>query len=199
MQSKQAFLLFQTATLCLSIRRSQSLAPVIFSSFPTNWLDKVQVHAMLAASKHIAVPPSTPKTKNLSIDIPSTNDGNKDRRVLSLDEMQCVLADVGSDLGLHISHVTHLSYKRFPGGNRHWYLKRSVKEKGCLDVTYWLTTAQHPPVMWVSMRGWVTKRLFLCLDKVSIAGIYVHSKDRRDLVTSIEERRQQQQTRWATV
>ena len=89
--------------------------------------------------------PSTGKTTNL--DVPVSGD-------LSLDEMEAVLLDAATELGMSFSHITKLGTKRYPG-NRHWHLKRSRDEPGCLDVTYW----PAGPLLWVSIRqyepGWV--------------------------------------------
>ena len=72
----------------------------------------------------------------------------------SVDDMEATLAEVATDLGLYISHITTLGTKRYPG-NRHWHLKQHPRTRGCLDVTYW----PGSPVMWISMRrnepGWV--------------------------------------------
>lgn len=65
----------------------------------------------------------------------------------STDEMETVLREVATAKGLVISHVTTLGTKRFPG-NRHWHLKQDLREKGCLDVTYW----PDGPFMWVTIR-----------------------------------------------
>jgi hypothetical protein len=81
---------------------------------------------------------STEKTTNLEIVV--TGD-------LSLDEMESVLLEVATDLGMHFSHITTLGTKRYPG-NRHWHLKQNSRTKGCLDVTYW----PGGPLMWISMR-----------------------------------------------
>jgi hypothetical protein len=90
---------------------------------------------------------STDKTTNL--DIPVTGE-------LSLDEMESVLGDVATDLGLHFSHITVLGTRRYPR-NRHWHLKQDPRTKGCLDVTYW----PEGSLMWISMRNyepeWVHK------------------------------------------
>ena len=66
---------------------------------------------------------------------------------LSLDEMESVLAETASDIGLQFSHVTTLGARRYPG-NRHWHLKQNPRERGCLDVTYW----PSGPLMWITIR-----------------------------------------------
>ncbi len=81
---------------------------------------------------------STEKTTNLEIAV--TDD-------LSLDEMESVLLEVATNLGMYFSHITVLGARRYPG-NRHWHLKQDPRTKGCLDVTYW----PGGPLMWVSMR-----------------------------------------------
>ena len=66
---------------------------------------------------------------------------------LSLDEMEPVLAETASDIGLQFSHITTLGAQRYPG-NRHWHLKQNPRERGCLDVTYW----PSGPLMWITIR-----------------------------------------------
>ncbi len=44
---------------------------------------------------------------------------------MSLDAMEAVLADVGEDLGLVLSHITTLSRKKYPN-NRHWHFKEDL-------------------------------------------------------------------------
>ena len=56
----------------------------------------------------------TDKSKNIQIEV-----GSK----LTLDEMEKVLAEVGNELDLAISHLTTLSLKKYPK-NRHWHFKR---------------------------------------------------------------------------
>lgn len=65
----------------------------------------------------------------------------------SLDDMEAVLAEVGTEMGLIVSHITTLSRKKFPG-NRHWQFKQDPKTKGCLDVTYWPEGA----LFWITIR-----------------------------------------------
>lgn len=81
---------------------------------------------------------STGKTTNLNVAV--TGD-------LSLDDMETLLVELGTALGLHVSHITTLGTKRYPG-NRHWHLKQDQATRGCLDVTYW----PEGPAMWISMR-----------------------------------------------
>lgn len=81
---------------------------------------------------------STEKTTNLEVAV--TGD-------LSLDEMESVLLEAATNLGMHFSRITVLGTKRYPG-NRHWHLKQDPRAKGCLDVTYW----PKGPLMWISMR-----------------------------------------------
>ncbi|MFW2380159.1 MAG: hypothetical protein ACN4GZ_00260 [Acidimicrobiales bacterium] len=83
---------------------------------------------------------STDKTTNL--DVPVTGE-------LSLDEMETVLLDAATELGMHFSRVTVLGTKQYPG-NRHWHLKQDPRAVGCLDVTYW----PAGPLMWISMRNY---------------------------------------------
>lgn len=85
---------------------------------------------------------SIPKTKNVMVDLPSSN------RAVSLDEMEAHLEEVGTDIGIYISHITVLGRKRYPG-NRHWHFKQSPKEPGCLDVTYWPSGS----LLWISVRN----------------------------------------------
>ena len=82
--------------------------------------------------------PSTDRTTNLNVAV--TGD-------LSLDEMECALLEAATGLGSEFSHITTLGAKRYPG-NRHWHLKRTPTERGCLDVTYW----PAGPLMWISIR-----------------------------------------------
>ena len=82
----------------------------------------------------------TDKTKNIEVALAGD---------LSLDDMESELAKVASELGLHVSHVTTLGRKRYPG-NRHWHLKRNEGGTGCLDVTYWPTGS----LMWISVRNY---------------------------------------------
>ncbi len=83
---------------------------------------------------------STDKTTNL--DVPVTGD-------LTLDEMEAVLLDSATELGLYFSRITVLGTKQYPG-NRHWHLKQGPGQRGCLDVTYW----PAGPLMWISMRNY---------------------------------------------
>jgi len=93
----------------------------------------------------------------------SIKDTDKSRNILvevsgdmTTDEMEEVLTDVGTDLGLIISHVTTLGAKKYPG-NRHWHFKENLKSKGCLDATYW----PDGPLFWITIRNyepdWVQK------------------------------------------
>jgi len=66
---------------------------------------------------------------------------------LSLEQMESVVLEAATDLGMYFSRITVLGTKRYPG-NRHWHLKRDAREKGCLDITYW----PKGPLLWVSMR-----------------------------------------------
>lgn len=68
---------------------------------------------------------------------------------MSLDTMEAVLADVGMELGLILSHITTLSRKKYPN-NRHWHFKEDLRAKGCLDVTYW----PDGPLFWITMRNY---------------------------------------------
>lgn len=68
---------------------------------------------------------------------------------MSLDAMEAVLADVGKELGLVLSHTTTLSRKKYPN-NRHWHFKEDLKAKGCLDVTYWPEGA----LFWITIRNY---------------------------------------------
>ena len=83
-------------------------------------------------------PASTERSTNLEVIVSGSP---------SLDEMESVLADAAADLGMAFSHITRLGTKRYPG-NRHWHLKRSPDERGCLDVTYW----PEGHAMWVTIR-----------------------------------------------
>ena len=87
---------------------------------------------------------------------PTIKDTDKSRNIqvkvlgdLSLDTMETVLADVGMELGLALSHITTLSRKKYPN-NRHWHFKKDPKEKGCLDVTYWPEGA----LFWITIRNY---------------------------------------------
>jgi hypothetical protein len=81
---------------------------------------------------------STDRTTNLNVAV--TGD-------LSLDEMERRLLEAATGLGMEFSKTTTLGTKRYPG-NRHWHLKRSPSERGCLDVTYWPAGS----LMWISIR-----------------------------------------------
>ena len=81
---------------------------------------------------------NTAKSTNLEVQV------SGDR---SLDEMESVLGKIASDMGLQFSHITTLGSHRYPG-NRHWHLKQGLREKGCLDVTYW----PSGPLMWITIR-----------------------------------------------
>ncbi len=89
----------------------------------------------------------TDKSRNIQVAVT----GN-----LSLDAMEAILADVGMELGLNLSHITTLSRKKYPN-NRHWHFKEDLKAKGCLDVTYWPEGA----LFWITIRNyepdWVQK------------------------------------------
>lgn len=105
---------------------------------------------------------STAKTTNL--DIPVTGE-------LSLDEMESVLLETATDLGMYFSRITVLGTRQYPG-NRHWHLKQDPRTTGCLDVTYW----PSGPSMWISMRNhepdWVHesgRRLGSALERRSAA------------------------------
>jgi len=93
---------------------------------------------IVAATKPARVA-STDQTTNL--DVPVSGDR-------TLDEMESLLLDLASDLGMYCSHVTVLGTRRYPG-NRHWHFKQDPGATGCLDVTYW----PAGPSMWVSMRN----------------------------------------------
>ncbi len=69
-------------------------------------------------------------------------------QAISVDEMEAVLGEVATTMGLAFSHITTLGTKKYPG-NRHWHLKQHPTEKGCLDITYW----PSGPLMWVTMRN----------------------------------------------
>ena len=68
---------------------------------------------------------------------------------MSLDTMETLLAAVGKELGLGLSHITTLSRKKYPN-NRHWHFKKDSKAKGCLDVTYWPEGA----LFWITIRNY---------------------------------------------
>ena len=82
----------------------------------------------------------TDKSKNIVVEV---------GRNIALDEMEKLLTEVGSSLGLVISHITTLSRKKYPN-NRHWHFKRDLKSKGCLDVTYW----PDGPLFWITIRNY---------------------------------------------
>ncbi len=82
----------------------------------------------------------TDNSKNIPVEIGSD---------MTLDEMEEVLTNVGTDLGLVISHITTLGGKKYPG-NRHWHFKQDLKSKGCLDVTYW----PNGPLFWITIRNY---------------------------------------------
>ena len=82
----------------------------------------------------------TDKSRNIQVAV--TGD-------MSLDTMEAVLADVGMELGLILSHITTLSRKKYPN-NRHWHFKEDLRAKGCLDVTYW----PDGPLFWITMRNY---------------------------------------------
>ena len=63
--------------------------------------------------------------------------------------MEAALAEVAATMDLHISHITQLGTKRYPG-NRHWHLKHDGEATGCLDLTYW----PEAPLLWVSIRNY---------------------------------------------
>lgn len=83
---------------------------------------------------------STDRTTNL--DVPVTGE-------LSLDEMEMVLLESATELGMYFSRITVLGTRKYPG-NRHWHLKQDPRTTGCLDVTYW----PDGPLMWISMRDY---------------------------------------------
>ncbi len=80
--------------------------------------------------------------KSRNIEVPVTGD-------ISLDGMEAILADVGMELGLNLSHITTLSRKKYPN-NRHWHFKEDLKTKGCLDVTYW----PEGSLFWITIRNY---------------------------------------------
>ena len=82
---------------------------------------------------------STARTRNIDVPVGDT---------ITLDQMEAVLAEVAAALDLHISHITKLGTKRYPG-NRHRHLKHDTEPIGCLDITYW----PHAPLLWVSIRN----------------------------------------------
>lgn len=88
----------------------------------------------------------TSKTRNLQVNLP-WNHGTSGENIITIEDMELLLRDVGSDMSMYISHITTLGRKRYPG-NRHWHFKQNPKETGCLDVTYW----PKGPMMWISMR-----------------------------------------------
>lgn len=100
----------------------------------------------------------TDKSKNIQVEV-----GNG----LTLDDMETVLTEVGSGLGLVISHITTLSRKKYPN-NRHWHFKEDLNSKGCLDVTYW----PDGSLFWITIRNYEP-------EWVHIAG--------RDMATSLKE------------
>ncbi len=93
----------------------------------------------MGTTKQMKVP-STEKTANLDIAVTGEQ---------SLDEMESVLLDAATDLGMYFSRITTLGAKRYPG-NRHWHLKQDPRTRGCLDVTYWPAGS----LMWISMRNY---------------------------------------------
>ena len=86
-----------------------------------------------------AIVRDTDRSRNLEIRVEDS---------VSVDEMEVTLISVAETMGLAISKITRLGAVRYPG-NRHWHLKRSPTERGCLDVTYW----PDGPSMWVTMRN----------------------------------------------
>ena len=85
----------------------------------------------------------TAKTKNLQVNLLA----NGSCRVLSVEDMEDRLTEIGTTMGMYVSHITRLGRKRYPG-NRHWHFKRCPKEHGCLDVTFW----PGGPLLWISVR-----------------------------------------------
>ncbi len=83
---------------------------------------------------------STDKTTNLNVAVTGE---------LPVDAMEAVLSELATALGMHISHITTLGTKRYPG-NRHWHFKLDRSARGCLDVTYW----PEGRAMWISMRNY---------------------------------------------
>jgi hypothetical protein len=81
---------------------------------------------------------STEKTTNLEVAVAGD---------LSLDDMESVLLEVVTNLGMYFSRITILGARRYPG-NRHWHVKQDPRRTRCLDVTYW----PSGPLMWISMR-----------------------------------------------
>lgn len=69
--------------------------------------------------------------------------------IITLDEMEAVLAEVAADMGLYVSHITVLGRVRYPG-NRHWHLKHHDEQVGCLDLTYW----PQGQLFWISIRNY---------------------------------------------
>jgi len=96
----------------------------------------------VATTKRIS---DTAKSRNIEIEL---------AEVISLDEMEVVLTEVATELGLYVSHTTVLGRVKYPG-NRHWHLKRTPDTPGCLDLTYW----PQGELLWISIRnnepGWV--------------------------------------------
>ncbi len=93
----------------------------------------------MAATKKAKVA-STDKTTNLEVPVSGE---------LSLDEMESILLETATDLGMYFSRITVLGTRQYPG-NRHWHLKQDPRTKGCLDVTYWPAGSS----MWISMRNY---------------------------------------------
>ena len=96
----------------------------------------------MATAKRIK---DTAKSRNIEIELAD---------LISLDEMETVLTEVATEMGLYVSHITVLGRVRYPG-NRHWHLKRTPDTPGCLDLTYW----PQGELFWISIRnyepGWV--------------------------------------------
>ena len=87
-----------------------------------------------------SAPTDTDKARNVSVDVDSTH---------SLGDMEEILQQAASDLGLIQSHVSTLSQKKYPG-NRHWHFKEDLKKNGCLDITYW----PDGPALWITIRNY---------------------------------------------
>jgi hypothetical protein len=101
----------------------------------------------MATTKNAKVA-STDKTTNLDVTVTGE---------LSLEEMEAVLLEVATDLGMYFSHITVLGTRQYPG-NRHWHLKQDPRAKGCLDVTYWPAGSS----MWISMRNYEPEWVHEC-------------------------------------
>lgn len=56
----------------------------------------------------------TAKSRNIEIELAD---------IITLDEMEVVLIEVATEMGLYVSHITVLGRVRYPG-NRHWSVSR---------------------------------------------------------------------------